>query len=401
MKILHTSDWHLGVRTGGIDRTDDLFGRIGELAAVIDEHQIDCLLIAGDVFDEARSDRLPRLFSRLGRILGPRIADGLSVVAIAGNHDREQVFPLLRSATALLAPDGGAGRVTFTERPTLVHVTSRDGNEAIQIACVPYPTHTRYQLAAGGWANRDDKHAELAVAVRRQIAELAEKAERDNPGVPALLTGHMLIRGTEARLYGMTEADDVPIDREDLPGYGYIALGHIHAAQRLSTDAIRYCGSVERMDRGESDDTKGAIVLTMDGDRLVSTQTVPLDACPFVAIEATTVDDLAAARDALADPGRTMVSLTVDADAGSMGVLSSRARELFPRLYGEVTRRRPPPGVIGASVVGFDRSDVSGTVRGWLERNLIEDPDAPALSALAEELLAEIATSPSDTGAAQ
>ncbi len=398
MKILHTSDWHLGARTGGIDRTDDLFGRIDELADVIDDRQIDCLLIAGDVFDEARSDRLPNLFGRLGRILGPRIADGLSVVAIAGNHDREQVFPLLRSASELLAPEGGAGRVTFTERPDLVSVVSRDGSEAIEVACVPYPTPVRYQLNAGTWASRDDKHAELATAVRHQIGSLAERAERDNPGVPTLLTGHMLIRGTEARLYCMTADDDIPIDGHDLPGFTYIALGHIHAAQALGTEAIRYCGSIDRMDRGEANDIKGAIVITVTGDRLTSTETIALDACPFAAIEAATVDDLVLAHEAMDDPERTMVSLTVDAEPGALGALISRARALFPRLYGDVARRRPPPEVVGASAIGFDPTDVGNTLRGWLERNLVDDEDSHAITALAEELLADVVTMASDKG---
>jgi exonuclease SbcD len=396
MKLLHSADWHLGARTGGIDRTEDLFARIGELAAIIDHDQIDCLVIAGDVFDEARSDRLPALFGRLGGILGPRIAEGLSVVAVAGNHDREHVFPLLRTATALMAPYGGAGRVTFTERPDLVQVTSRDGTEAVQVACIPYPTHARYGLAAGGWPSRDAKHAELSAAVRRAIAELGAAADTNNAGVPVILAGHILISGTQARLYCMTEADDVPVDSDELPRFAYVALGHIHAPTALSSDSIRYCGSIERMDRGETDDCKEALVVTIRDGRKVDTKSVALNACPFVTVTAATVEDLVVARDEMADPHRSMVSLTIDADAASMGALVHKARELFPRLYGPVIRRRAA-GVVGASVAGFDRGDVAGTVRGWLTRNLADDPDAPALRALADELLAGLNTS-AETG---
>ncbi len=392
MKLLHTSDWHLGARLGGIDRADDAFARIAELCAVIDTHQVDCLLIAGDVFDETRADRLPALLYRLGGLLRPRVADGLKVVALAGNHDRPHVFPLLQSAAALLGAHDGSGQVIFTDTPQLVTVTSRDHAEVLQLACLPYPFHERYDLAAQNWPTRDAKHRDLGDAVRRAMGELAAEAERTNPGVPAIMAGHLLIRGATVGegFYCLSEAEDVPVERGDLPGYAYVALGHIHKPQTLGTDQIRYCGSIERMDLGEAADEKTAVLITLDGHRVVDTIPIPLAATPFARVEATDADELVAAHAAMVDPERTLVSLTLhDTGATRIGALVARARQLFPRLYGHPQILRPAtrPGV-GAGA-GLDRADVAGTVRTYLARTLADDPDAPALRGLASELLAE------------
>jgi DNA repair protein SbcD/Mre11 len=392
MKLLHTSDWHLGARLGGIDRADDAFARIAELCAVIDTHQVDCLLIAGDVFDETRADRLPALLHRLGGLLRPRVADGLKVVALAGNHDRPHVFPLLQSAAALLGAHDGSGQVVFTDTPRLVTVTSRDHAEVIQLACLPYPFHERYDLAAQNWPTRDAKHRDLGDAVRRAMSELAAEAEHTNPGVPTLMAGHLLIRGATVGegFYCLSEAEDVPVERGDLPGYAYVALGHIHKPQTLGADQIRYCGSIERMDLGEAADDKAAVLVTLDSHRVVDTIPVPVAATPFARVEATDADDLAAAHAALVDPDQTLVTLTVhDTGATRIGALVAQARQLFPRLYGhpQILRSATRPA-LGAGA-GLDRADVAGTVRTYLARTLADDPDAPALRDLACELLAE------------
>lgn len=391
MIVLHTSDWHLGARTGGVDRTDDVFARIDELMAVVDERQVDLLLIAGDIFDEYRAERLPRILSRLGSALRSRIDAGLSVVALAGNHDREHVIPMLRTASHLFGV--GDGRVVFTERPVVVPVTSRSGSEQLQVVCLPYPTPIRYDLVATSWASREAKHAELATATRRAVAELAEQAERERPGIPTIAAGHLYVRGVTAQLHGMTEAEEVPLERGDLPSYTYVALGHIHRAQALGSEAIRYCGSIERMDRGEAGDQKGALLVQMDGGRLVSVGTVPVNATPFAAVEAKSEADLDAARAEMPEPERTMVSLAITVDHTTpVSAIVARARALFPRLYGthELRRTSSPKGKAGAH--GIEAADVTGTVRSYLATALAGDPDRDAVTALAEELLASSAS---------
>jgi exonuclease SbcD len=390
VKILHTSDWHLGARIGRVDRADDAFARITELAEVIDTEQVDLLLVAGDVFDETRTLPLGGLVRRLASLLAPRIADGLRAVFLAGNHDREPVFALLQAANDLFGP-GTADQVMFVQRPELLQVPSRDGTEAVALACVPYPTHFRYDLETRGWPSRDVRNRELADAVRTRIAELAEDAATRFAGLPTVMAGHLLIRNAKIGqgAYCLTEAEDVPIERGDLPAWDYIALGHIHKPQEMGHPNIRYSGSIERMDLGEANDTKIAVIVEVSERGSARPRTVPLDATPFASIQATSEADLLARRAELADPDRTLVSLTLVIDGTeSVTGLVARAHELFPRLYREPEISRTITLGSGTSISGFDRSDVTGTVRSYLQQQLTGDPDAEQVLALADELLA-------------
>ena len=69
MRFLHTGDWHLGARLGNQDRLPDQLGRLEEVCRYLDEREVDVLLVAGDVFDEHRSEALARVVRRLARLL--------------------------------------------------------------------------------------------------------------------------------------------------------------------------------------------------------------------------------------------------------------------------------------------------------------------------------------------
>lgn len=389
MRIIHTSDWHLGARLGSQNRLDDQFARLRELCDYIDREEADLLLVAGDVFDEHRADALARIIGRLARLLTPRIEAGLSCVFIAGNHDREHVFPLLRGLQELVAAEDRS-RVIFAERPSLVPIVSRSG-EAVQLVLVPYPTAVRYNLTDQRWPSPDTKRFALADAVRTSIQELGREARSAGRGLPTVLCGHFLVRGVKEGFYHLTEQADIPLEPGDLPAYAYIALGHIHKPQQVGAPYIRYCGSLERMDRGEAQDRKQALLVELGRDGLRDVRELPLNATPFAQVEASTEADLEAAAANLREPKRTLVSLTVTLQQDqSLGALQARARHLFPRLYGAPEVRRADAPKAAHPAVDVDRSDVPGTVDAYLREALRDDPDAEALIALATQLLTEV-----------
>jgi exonuclease SbcD len=386
MRILHTSDWHLGARLGTVDRTGDQFARLEELCGHIDREEVDLLLVAGDVFEEHRSESLARIVRRLALLLKPRIEAGLTCVFIAGNHDREHVFPLLRGLQELVAGDADR-RIIFAEKPALEVVTLRN-DERLQLVLLPYPTPTRYDLSDQRWPTPDAKRRSLAEAVRARIGDLASEA-KTNAGVPALLVGHFLVRGVKEGLYQLGEQEDIPIERSDLPNYAYVALGHIHKPQAVGANHIRYCGSLERMDRGEAADEKQAVLVEI-GSELHTIREVPLDATPFAHITAANDAEVESAADALADIERTLVSLTLNLRRDqSLGPLQARARQLFPRLYGPPEIRWLDAPEAARPSFEFDRRDVPGTVRSYLGDRLRGDKDGAELLRLTEDLLAE------------
>src|SRR5262245_45729406 len=385
MRIIHTGDWHLGARLGSQDRTADQVARLEEICRYVDAHEVDLLLVAGDVFDEHRSEPLGAIIQQLARLLKPRVEAGLTCVFVAGNHDREHVFPLLRGLQALVSPDDRR-RVVFADRPRIETVRSRRG-ESLNLILLPYPTPSRYALAAERWPSPESKRTALAGGVRARIDELTSRARQDR-GVPAILCGHFLVRGVREGLYLLTEQDDVPIEPGDLPNYAYVALGHVHRAQTVGAPHVRYCGSIERMDRGEAKNACGAVLVELTGGALAGLTELPLAATPIVHVEAGSEDELERRAGAVAEVERALVSvtLTLRRDQGP-GPLMARARELFPRLYAAPELRWLDAAAAARSTAALDRRDVAGTVRSYLRDALRGDPDADALLALAEELV--------------
>jgi len=398
MRLLHTGDWHLGARLGNQDRLPDQLGRLEEICRYLDEREVDVLLVAGDVFDEHRSESLARIIARLARLLKPRIEAGMWAVFIAGNHDREHVFPLIRGLQELVAAEGSP-RVVFTERPVLVPVTARSGEQA-QLMLLPYPTPTRYDLPDERWPSPDAKRQGLAQALRERIGELSQEA-RSTPGVPVILCGHFLVRGVREGFYQLSEQEDVPVEPGDLPSYAYIALGHIHKPQTVGAPHIRYCGSLERMDRGEAGDRKMVLLADVGRQGLRDLTELPLNATPFAHVSAASEDDLERAAKELLEPERTLVSLSLDLSPDEpVGPLLARARALFPRLWAppeirllETAAPPAPPAI--------DRRDVAGTVRSYLREALADDADRDELLRLAEELLAGLGEPARPAGAAR
>src|SRR5213596_1424490 len=113
MRILHTADWHVGRRLGRHDRAAETAAALEEVARIATEHQVDLVLVAGDVFDRPIPP-VDALALGLGGLL--RLAERRPVVAVAGNHDSPELFdalaPLLRPRNVFLTgtvkrPDEG------------------------------------------------------------------------------------------------------------------------------------------------------------------------------------------------------------------------------------------------------------------------------------------------------
>jgi len=196
------------------------------------------------------------------------------------------------------------------------------------------------------------------------------------------------VRGVREGFYQLSEQEDVPVEPGDLPSYAYIALGHIHKPQTVGATHIRYCGSLERMDRGEADDRKMVLLADVGRQGLRDLTELPLNATPFAHVNAASEDDLERAAKELLEPERTLVSLSLDLSPDEpVGPLLARARALFPRLWAppeirllETAAPPAPPAI--------DRRDVAGTVRSYLREALADDADRDELLRLAEELLA-------------
>src|SRR5215469_7946313 len=150
MRILHTADWHLTERLKLVDRQPDIAARMEEIAGYLNEHKVDVMLIAGDMFSQyTRMDDLERAMTDVNRIFKPFLLRGGTMVAISGNHDNEYFFSMLRMMLDLATPldprlpgPRPGGRLYVAAQPTVLELADRVG-QSVQFALLPYPTSKR------------------------------------------------------------------------------------------------------------------------------------------------------------------------------------------------------------------------------------------------------------------
>lgn len=402
MKILHTSDWHLLEKLGQVDRQPDIVARMEEIAGYLEQHQVDVMLISGDLFSAiSRTEDVRRAVSDVGRIFRPFLLGGGTIVAISGNHDNEELIKLFREAMNLAAPlepDIDAvkpsGRLYLFETANYLRLVDRAGQE-VQFILLPYPTPGRYlkddQL---GYKTLDEKNTILRAELIRRLEYI--KTSHLQHRVPAVLVSHLHVRGQQVHsLYHISESQDVVFDLADLPlEWAYIAFGHIHRPQLVQGDPhAQYAGSIERLDFAEQDDEKHVLLLDVGPAGLRGEPIpLPLNATPLYRVEISDIAQIDQLIERYPEHERAIVDYKVTYKPGesSPEAIREALEAIFPRWC---RRKVEAEGSdlelgIGGSVAQPD--NVPATVRSYLADSLADHPDRDDLLALAEELLATI-----------
>lgn len=274
MKIVHTSDWHIGRRWKGIQRFDELEAVLDHLAAFIEQHPIDLVLHTGDVFDSrnppAEAEQLVnRFLVRVGR-------SGAQMLVLAGNHDD----PLRLDARSLLTEFINVqiiGRPRPASRGGTRTIETRSGETAI-VAALPF-------ASPGAWVSALDLAGEEASA-RSKYAQMFQHAVEDlcgafQPDAVNLLMAHTHIEGA---IFGESErrvhiSEDWAASPQSLPSTAsYIALGHMHMPQKIDAPVPAwYAGSLLQMDFGEAGEEKTFVVVTASPGEPVTVEHVPYE----------------------------------------------------------------------------------------------------------------------------
>ncbi len=253
MKILHTSDWHLGKRLADINRNDVSQAFLNWLTKEICEREVDALVIAGDIFDSAvpTNEAQKQYYEFLNKLVNTTCK---AVVVIAGNHDSPY---FLTAAKELLQRMSFYVVGVISENPAdqVKELLDQEGNVGAIVGMVPYIREGDvYRSAkADSSVNREEKVIE---AIREHYKKVFEEAlrVRAERKIPIVLTGHLFCAGTSL-------SDDKEIDKYILGNLGlvpvdvfpseaaYVALGHIHRPQILHGDNTRnYSGSPYAME---------------------------------------------------------------------------------------------------------------------------------------------------------
>lgn len=280
MKVLHTSDWHLGRTLYGRKRYEEFEVFLDWLVETIQDNEVDVLLVAGDVFDtSAPSNRAQELYYRfLWQIANSCCRH---VVIVAGNHDSPS---FLNAPRALLKALNVyvVGAVSETAEDEVIVLRDREGAAELIVCAVPYLRDRDIRIAEAG-ESIEDKERKLLDGIRDHYAEVVSLAEQQRAelgvDIPIVGMGHLFTAGGKTvdgdgvrELYvGSLAHVTAGIFPNSLD---YVALGHLHVPQKVNdSEQIRYSGSPIPMGFGEARQQKRVCLIEF-ASRPVSVQEI-------------------------------------------------------------------------------------------------------------------------------
>ncbi len=289
MKILHTSDWHLGKRLENFSRMVEQQAVLTEICEIADTEKVDAVLVAGDLFDTFNppTEAIELFYKTLKRLSknGQR-----PVIAISGNHDSpdriEAPDPLARECGIIFTGYPNSVVPKFELETGLKILNSKEGFMEIQlpenktplrILSTPYANEIRLQTALG----YENSEEELRKVLQQSWSNLAENY-CDNQGVN-ILVSHLFV------IEKGGEIPEEPVDEKPILHVGgvqavytenipkqiqYTALGHLHRMHAVGNESkVFYCGSPLSYSFAEANQQKYVLILEVEpGDKVKVTK---------------------------------------------------------------------------------------------------------------------------------
>lgn len=282
MKLLHTSDWHLGRTLYGRRRYAEFEAFLDWLVQTIEQQSVDVLLVAGDIFDTtAPSNRAQQLYYQfLCRVAASQCRH---VVIVAGNHDSPSFLNAPRELLRVLDVHV-VGQSSADPADEVLVLRDRQGAAELIVCAVPYLRDRDIRQAEAG-ESIEDKERKLLEGIRGHYAAVAELAEQQRQAlgeaIPIVATGHLFTAGGQTvdgdgvrELYVGSLAHIT--SGVFAPSFDYVALGHLHVPQKVNgSEIIRYSGSPLPMGFGEARQQKSLCLVgfdSADGQRLTSVE---------------------------------------------------------------------------------------------------------------------------------
>ena len=288
MRLLHTSDWHLGRSFHGASLLDEQAEALDRIVQLAREAAVDLVVIAGDLYDRAipPAEAVSLFTDTLARLRSA----GIAVVAIAGNHDshvRVSVYDPLLSALGVTI----RGAVTRAAEPVLVQPAA--GGAAVAVYPLPYlePVVDGPRLLAApapeGCESAEEVALELPAGTPARFSHEAttrlalQGIRRDlerRPGTRSVLVAHTFVAGGQGsdseRELSVGQVDRVNV--EAFAGFDYVALGHLHGSQQLDGPRLAYSGTPLPYSFSEERHRKSVRIVELAADGTPAVEVVPL-----------------------------------------------------------------------------------------------------------------------------
>ena len=276
MKILHTSDWHVGKRLKNKERLQEQAEVLDEIFEIAERENVELVLIAGDVFDtytpSAEAEEL--FFDKVKKIAGEQRA----VLVISGNHDdgvrlcavspfsEEQGVYIIGNARTAVSLKKTDRNIRPTQSGKGFVVFENERGEKAFVSTLPYPNEARFK----------EEKSDLPY-VERMKGWISEGEKENVDNLPSVFLAHIFVAGgavsESEREIDLGGARALPLDA--LPKSDYIALGHLHKKQHMGKGHCYYSGSPLQYSFDESAD-KGVKVFDLSPCGVQNLKDVPL-----------------------------------------------------------------------------------------------------------------------------
>ncbi|MCL6269582.1 exonuclease subunit SbcD [Sansalvadorimonas sp. 2012CJ34-2] len=298
MRILHTSDWHLGQHFMGKTREDEHRLFINWLLKTIEQETVDAVVIAGDIFDTGVPPSYARkLYNQF--IVGLQSAGCQQLVVIGGNHDSVATLHESRSLLEYLNTTV-VGAASDNPESQVVVLNNRKGKPGAVLCAVPF-IRPRDVVTSQSGESGDDKQKALLSAMTEHYQAIYTHARNKAQelghwhALPVIATGHLTTVGGKVsesvREIYIGTLSAFPVSA--FPPADYIALGHLHRGQLVAgNNHIRYSGSPIPLSFDEAGSSKQVLLADFDKGRLQ--EVTPVDAPLFrpLASIKSSLDDL-------------------------------------------------------------------------------------------------------------
>ena len=260
MKFLHLADLHLGKRVNGFSMLEDQAHILRQILAILDDEQPDGVLIAGDVYD--KSVPSVEAVELLDGFLTELRARGVPVLLISGNHDSPE-----RLAFGGRVMDSCGIHISPVYDGALAPVTLHDEFGPVHVWLLPFvkPAHVRRWFPDADIESYTDA-----------VAEAVAHMDIDTAARNVLVTHQFVTGGTRSGSEELSVGGTDNVDSGIFAPFDYVALGHLHGAQHIGRETIRYAGSPLKYSFSEARQHKSVTVVTLGEKGDVQVRTAAL-----------------------------------------------------------------------------------------------------------------------------